>query len=180
MRVSPSPAMLIAAKRALRDSSEFKFKNTAGPFFNEDANGRNTELSAIPQGVDSDDRIANRITMTRLDVQLFAENTGGFRLIIYVPKIADDQLPNTILYDGIDNSKFWVLHDEFYGTPVGGVTSQMAVNFKINKTMKLLYSGAPSTAFEKNPIKMYVNVLRPGSGLAATIQGHTKLWYKDM
>jgi len=180
MRMSPSPAMLIAAKRALRDSSEFKFKNTSGPFFNEDANGRNTELSAIAQGVDSDDRIANRITMTRLDVQLLASNTGGFRVIVYVPKIADDQLANTILYDGIDNNKFWVLHDEMFGTPVGGNLSEIAVNFKINKTLKLFYSGAGATVFEKNPIKMYVNTLRPGAGLGSVIQGHTKLWYKDM
>jgi len=179
MRVSPSPAMLIAAKRALRDSSEFKFKNTAGPFFNEDTAGRNTELSAIPQGVDTDDRIGNRITMTRLDVQLLAKNSGGFRVIIYVPKIADDQIPNTILYDGIDNSKFWVLHDEFYGMPVGGTLSQVAVNLKINKTMKLFYSGAGSTTFEKNPIKMYATNLLKGAGSASTIEGHTKLWYKD-
>jgi len=180
MRMSPSPAMLIAAKRALRDSSEFKFKNTAGPFYNEDTTGRNTELSAIAQGVDSDDRIANRITMTRLDVQLFAENTDGFRVIIYVPKIADDQLANTILYDGIDNNKFWVLHDEFYETNAGGNVDQRAVNLKINKTLKLFYGGAGATVFEKNPVKMYINTLRPGAGLGATVNGHTKLWYKDM
>jgi len=180
MRVSPSPAMLIAAKRALRDSSEFKFKNTAGPFYNEDNNGRNTELSAVAQGVDSDDRIANRITMTRLDVQLFAENTGGFRVIVYVPKIADDQLDNAIVYNGVDNNRFWVLHDEFYESNSGGNVAQRAVNFKINKTLKLFYSGAGATLFEKNPVKMYCATLRGGVGLGSTINGHTKLWYKDM
>jgi len=180
MRMSPSPAMLVAAKRALRDSSEFKFKNTSGPFYNEGTSGQNTALSTIAQGVDTDDRVGNRVTMTRLDVQLLASNTGGFRVIIYVPKIATANIPNTLLFDGVDNSKFWVLHDEMYGTPVGGNLSEIAVNFKINKTLKLFYNSSSSTSYEKNPVKIYVNTLRPGAGLGSVIAGHTKLWYKDM
>jgi len=179
MRMSPSPAMLVAAKRALRDTSEFKFKDTTGPFFDEDIVGINTELSSIAQGVDTDDRIGNRITMTRLDLQLLAKNSGGFRVIIYVPKIANANLPNTLLYHGVDNSKFWVLHDEFYGMPVGGTLSQVAVNLKINKILKIFYSNNTATSYEKNPIKLYCNCLIRSAGSAATIEGHTKLWYKD-
>ena len=181
MRMSPSPAMLVAAKRALRDTSEFKFKNTEGPFFNEDTNGVNTELSSIAQGVDVDDRIGNRITMTRLDVQLFAEDTAGFRVIIYIPKQADANLPNTTGFNtGTDSSRFWILHDQVYGIPTSATTSQVAVNLKINKTLKMYYTNSTATSYEKNPIKLYCTTNRNGAGLGSVINGHTKLWYKDM
>jgi len=181
MRMSPSPALLVAAKRALRDTSEFKFKNTQGPFFAEDAAGVNTELTTIPQGVDVDERIGNRITMTRLDVSLLGRNTGGFRLIIYIPKQADANIANTTnMNTGLDNSRFWILHDQIYGTPTGGNLSEVAVNFKINKTLKMFYTNSTATSYEKNPIKMYVSTNRNGVGLGTFVVGNTKLWYKDM
>jgi len=181
MRMSPSPAMLIAAKRALRDSSEFKFKITQGPFFNEDTAGTNTSLTTIAQGVDTDDRIGNRITMTRLDVSLLARDTAGFRVIIYVPKVADSNIGNSILFDeGVNSNRFWVLHDEIYGTPTSSAPSRVAVNLKINKKMQILYGGNAGSSFEKNPIQMYITTARLGAATGCVVNGHAKLWYKDM
>jgi len=39
--------MLTAAKRALRDFSEFKFKNTAGPFFVVPTVGTNVDVTNV-------------------------------------------------------------------------------------------------------------------------------------
>jgi len=179
MRMSPSPAMLIAAKRALRDSSEFKFKITEGPFFNGDTAGVNTSLTTIAQGVDTDDRIGNRITMTRLDVSLLAKDTKAFRVIIYVPKVATSNIGNSTFFDeGVDSSRYWVLHDEIYSSPTNSNINSTAVNLKINKRMQITYGGNAGASFEKNPIQMYCVAERLVGG--SVISGHAKLWYKDM
>jgi len=175
-RTMVSPAMLNAAKRALRDSSEFKFKDTLGPFFVGPLAGVSLPLTSIAQGVDSDNRIGARITMTRLDVNLLARGTDGMRLILYVPKIADSTIGTSIgLNNPVDNNAYWVLHDEIYPE----VDSQLAVNIKINKTMKMFYRGSAGTSFEKNPIRMYLTCVNQTGDPNVRCDGYCKIWYKD-
>ena len=175
-RTMVSPAMLTAAKRALRDSSEFKFKNTAGPFFVAPTTGTNIDVTNVAQGTDADDRIGNRITMTRLDVNLLARATDGLRLVLYISKIADSNIGTAPgLNSGLDNSAFWVLHDEIYQE----IDGQVAINFKLNKILQLFYRGSAATSYEKNPIRMYLTTVDQTANPNCRCDGVVKLWYKD-
>ena len=175
-RTMVSPAMLTAAKRALRDSSEFKFKNTAGPFFVAPTVGTNVDVTNVAQGTDNDDRIGNRITMTRLDVNLFARQTSGLRMVLYVSKIADSNIGTSPGFNSaLDNSAFWILHDEMYNQ----IDGQIAINFKLNKVLQLFYRGSAATSYEKNPIRMYLAPINLTADPNCRCDGVVKLWYKD-
>jgi len=175
-RTMVTPSMLNAAKRALRDSSEFKFSNTVGPYLVGPLFGVNTPVTSISQGTDTNNRIGSRITMTRLDVNLFARQTDGLRLILYVPKIADSNIGTSVGFNSaVDNSAYWVLHDEMYSE----VDQQISINLKLNKIMKLYYRGSAATSFEKNPIQMYLTTVNQTGDPNVRVDGVVKLWYKD-
>jgi len=136
-------------------------------------------LSLIQTGSNFNQRIGNKITMTRLDVKLLCRNTNGMRLIIYCPKISNDNISDTTgLNAPVDNNKYWIWHDEIYA-PMGTVAGDVAINLKFNKTMNMLFSGSAGSTQTRNPLKMYITSVDQTANTARRVDGTTKLWYKD-
>lgn len=175
-RARVTPAQV---RKIIRNNAEFKFHDVQGPFVVSNTTGINTDLSLIATGSNFDQRVGNKITMTRLDIQMLCRNTEGMRLIIYCPKAPDATIPNTTgLNAPVDNNKFWIWHDEIYA-PMGIVAGDIPINLKFNKTMNILFDGGAGSALSRNPIRMYFTSVDQTANTARRVDGITKLWYKD-
>jgi len=97
-------------------------------------------------------------------------------MVLYVSKIADSNIGTSLGFNSVlDNSAFWILHDEMYNQ----IDGQIVINFKLNKVLQLFYRGSAATSYEKNPIRMYLAFINLTADFNCRCDGVVKLWYKD-
>lgn len=159
--------------RAVRDLAETKYKNL--DVTHSTTTVSTTTLTDISAGDGSSTRDGRKIMTTSLQLML-TSGTNPMRVILYVPKNPAAFLVLTNWYDAIENDEVWVLHDKIY-TGNSDMTDANSINaqLRMNRRLTVEYSDTGGTTAVRNPIKM---LLRTPNNV--TINGHTKVWYKDI
>lgn len=145
-------------------------------------------LSAVQTGDDQNDRTGNQIFMTGMHFRggLLVKDvpTGSgralVRVIVYIPKDADDTLSVINVCSNVDQDQYTVLYDKLFA-----VSQEQSRTFTIsrkwNKGAKrgkiCQFYGTASTNFAKGPVKLYV--VSDNSIDKPLLSFHGKLYYKD-
>lgn len=161
---------LASAVRALAES---KYKNV--DVSHSITSASTTTLTDISTGDGPSTRDGRKVLITSVSLKLTNSNGYPVRVTLYVPKNPSTSLSLTNWYDAIENDEFWVLHDYIYQTnDVTGANSTI-VNFNMARKLTVEYSDTTGTSAVRSPIKMLLS-----TPTNSTINGHTKVWFKDI
>lgn len=163
--------------RALRSEPESKYFNNN--IIQSSTETATTELTGIPAGTGVEGRIGRKIKVMSALCNVYLQSNSPLRCILYVPKQADQELALTEQYQPVDSDQFWVLKDWWQTGAVGNANEDsrnpMIVSHRFPLGLNVEFDGSGAGAFVKNPIKLYTH----GNGGTTTVNGFTKVWYKD-
>lgn len=144
-------------------------------------------LVDISQGDTQNDRQGNQIIVTGIYSKLFINAGDGInncRVILYIPRDADDSLSTLTPSQAIDMDKYTVLYDRIINvsTTAGDYSKPFVIARKFNKGrrkgMTVQYSSTTGTSVERNNLKLYV-VGDSGAIPDPNFNGHIRVYYKD-
>lgn len=143
-------------------------------------------VTACAQGLDQDDRIGNRVTVTSLKYDWFfvgADTTNSIRVIFYIPKDPTYVLLGLGYASPVDLDTITVLKDMFICTSATGpdcVRRQGWLRFNrgMRSGIQVEYSGALSTEITRNKIMCYM-VSDSTVVSDPQVNGSVRCFYKD-
>ena len=156
--------------RALRSEPESKYFNNV--VTHSATTDSTTILTGMAAGTGVQERVGRKIKTLSAMVNLDVDASLIARCILYVPKQADQELVLTSFYLPVDNDQFWVLKDWYQSNNQNN--NPQIVTHKFPMGLNCEYDGTGATALAKNPVKLLIRTSATG-----TVQGHTKVWYKD-
>lgn len=153
--------------RVVRSMQETKYVNT--PINHSATTTSTTVISSCGAGTSQSTRTGRKVMMNAAELRM---NLGGatVRCIVYVPKDASDFISLTNYYDAVDNDEMWVLQDLI----LDGQVDSNTFNRRLRQLLTIEYNDSTGNA-TRNPVKLYLH-----SSSSTTINGHTKMWYKDI
>lgn len=156
--------------RVVRGMQETKYVNT--PIAHSATTTSTTVISSCAQGSGPEARDGRKVMMNAAELQIVQTGTPitAVRVIVYVPKDASDTIGLTNYYDPIDNDTHWVLMDMMMSPEALSST----LTRRLRRLLTCEYNDNTGNA-TRNAVKLYLH-----SSASATIQGHTKMWYKDI
>jgi hypothetical protein len=133
------------------------------------------------------DRVGNLIKATGIYgkfVVTAGDTSNIVRVIFYIPKSATDTLSGVSVQSLIDLDLYTILSDKYYAIGTNGGPNQRAFTIRMNfhrgfrTGIPVTFTGAGSTTYAKNPIRMYV-VSNSGASPHPTWSGNLRFFYKD-
>lgn len=143
-------------------------------------------ISGCIQGVDQDERVGNRVTITSMKYDWFftgADTTNSIRVLIYIPKDPTTVIAGLPFNQPPDLDQFTILKDLFVCTSQGGpdcVRRQGWIRFnKGNRRgMTVEYSGNLATEIVRNKLMVYM-VSDSTAALDPQVNGFCRVFFKD-
>lgn len=146
-------------------------------------------LTQVAVGTGPSARVGNQIKLTGMYGKLFLVNATGAspttlcRVILYIPKEANDTLAGLSYYSPPDQDRFTILKEQFLTIGTNGVgasaniPSSRILNFKRKLRNTVQFSGSNGNDVSKNPIRIYMVSNTPDD---ISVRGFVYTYYKDM
>lgn len=148
-------------------------------YFNQAITHSGTEstqvLTAIASGTSTEQRVGRKIKLKSILMNLSGVGSGiQTRCILYVPKVATQELSLSNPADAVDNDQYWVLRDWWMADKLQNQPNIYTHTFPMGLNVE--YTGTAAATPAKNAVKLYMTC----TGIGGSISGHTKVWYTDV
>lgn len=172
-------------RRSILNSSETKSISYTGSHFTGGAGAPSSAVAItnIATGTGSNQRVGNKLLVTRIEAKLFTQTAGSTRVIIFCPKEASYTwlAANDIRTFTYNLQDLWVFYDKVHGSDglATSTTPNGVININLKRNQYVLFNGAGGTNWTKNPI--YIAFLPVnGASASASVQGYIRTYYKDI
>lgn len=143
------------------------------------------DLNNVPQGVDEDNRVGNRMYTTSYYGKFYCHGISSgpcnMRIVVYTPKDPAASMSGVAYNTHIDADAYTVWQDIFVPFAAAGPNCKLiTLKKKWRYPMKTIFEGSTATAFSAGRLKIYVVSDQSSSDpQQPTIAGHIKCFYKD-
>lgn len=133
-----------------------------------------------PEGTGAVERNGRKIRSYAYEYKVRQSGTSAAaycRVILYVPKQANQTLSFTTIDDAVPNDKFWVLHDKLYsaGTISAAGYPQIFGQARVRQPLTAEFDDAGNQV--RGQVRMFVCSDLAGGFIS---RGTVKCWYKDI